>query len=83
MFKHNFFLVWTIASASLTASAAEPRTGSLSDLSIMALGPLDGRAVIKAGDGKMHALKVGDILPGTQVVIEQVLNDKAQREPPR
>lgn len=40
------------------------------------LGPLDGRVVIKASDGKLHVLKVGDTLPGSQAVIEQVLNDK-------
>lgn len=48
----------------------------LDDLTVMALGPLDGRAVIKTGDEKMHVLKIGDAIPGTQAVIQQVLTDK-------
>lgn len=48
----------------------------LEDLSIMATGPLDSRAVVKSGDGKMHVLKVGDTLPGTQATLIQVLADK-------
>ena len=48
----------------------------LDELTVMALGPLDGRAVIKTGDEKMHVLKIGDAIPGTQAVIQQVLTDK-------
>lgn len=48
----------------------------LDELTVMALGPLDGRAVIKTGDEKMHVLKIGDAIPGTQAIIQQVLTDK-------
>lgn len=48
----------------------------LEDFSVMALGALDGRAVVKSADGKMHVLTVGDALPGTQATVLQVLADK-------
>jgi len=48
----------------------------LEDLSIMALGPLDGRAVVKTAEGKLQVLKLGDTLPGTQAKLIQVLADK-------
>lgn len=49
---------------------------ALEDLSVMALGPLDGRAVIKTADGKMQVIKIGDTVPGTAAVVTQVLTDK-------
>ena len=48
----------------------------LEDFSVMASGPLDGRAVVKSADGKMTVLKVGDKLPGTEATLIQVLADK-------
>lgn len=54
--------------------AAEATT--LESLTVMALGPVDGRAVVKTADGKMQVLKIGDTLPGTKAVVTQVLIDK-------
>ena len=51
-------------------------TDSLDSLSIMALGALDGRAVIKTPDNKMQVLKLGDVIPGTQATVSQILADK-------
>ena len=48
----------------------------LEDFSVMATGALDGRAVVKSADGKMHVLTVGDTLPGTQATVLQILADK-------
>jgi len=48
----------------------------LEDFSIMAVGPLDGRAVVKSPDGKLQVMKLGDTLPGTQAKLLQVLPDK-------
>mgnify|MGYP001558690571 CR=1 FL=1 len=48
----------------------------LEDLNVMALGPVDGRAVVKTADGKMLVLKIGDSVPGTKAVVTQVLTDK-------
>lgn len=48
----------------------------LEDLNVMALGPVDGRAVVKTADGKMQVLKIGDSVPGTKAVVTQVLTDK-------
>lgn len=48
----------------------------LDSLSIMAVGPLDGRAVIKTSDNKMHVLKPGDVIPGTKATVSQILTDK-------
>jgi len=49
---------------------------SLDELSVMALGPLDGQAVVKNADGKMSVLRTGDSIPGTNAVLRQVLTDK-------
>ena len=48
----------------------------LDDLTVLARGALDGRAVVKTADGKMHVLKVGDAIPGTGATIRQVHTDK-------
>lgn len=50
--------------------------GKLEDLAIMALGPLDGRAVVKTLDGKLHVLTVGATMPGTEAKLLQILPDK-------
>ena len=60
-----------IALFSLDAHAAR-----LEELTVMALGAVDGRAVLKSSDGKMQVLKTGDEIPGTQAVITQVLPDR-------
>lgn len=46
------------------------------DVSVMALGPADGRAVVALSDGRMQVLKVGDTVPGSQAIVMQVLHDK-------
>lgn len=61
----------TLVSVPIASSAA-----SLEDVTVMALGPVDGRAVVKTPDGKMQVLKLGDTVPGTQAVVTQVLTDK-------
>jgi type II secretory pathway component PulC len=72
----------TVKNIALTLLALMPltswsaATGKLEDLSVMALGAVDGRAVVKTADGKMQVVKVGDTIPGTQAVVSQVLNDK-------
>ncbi len=48
----------------------------LDDITVMALGPVDGRAVIKTADGKMQVLKVGDKVQGTKAIVKQVLTDR-------
>lgn len=49
---------------------------NLESVSVIALGPLDGRAVVKTADGKMQVLKLGDTIPGTKAIVTQVLTDK-------
>ena len=46
------------------------------EVSLMALGPADGRAVVALPDGKMQVLKVGDTVPGSEAIVMQVLHDK-------
>lgn len=55
-------------------AAASP--GNLEAVTVMALGPLDGRAVVKLPDGKMQVLGLGDTVPGTGAIVVQVLPDK-------
>ena len=45
-------------------------------MTVMALGPVDGRAVLKLPSGKMKVLKVGDVVPGTNATVQQVLPDR-------
>src|SRR5579863_130722 len=61
-----------------TATATTPATNNvkLEDMSVMALGALDGRAVLKGPDGKLQVVKVGDTIAGTHAVVAQVLADK-------
>lgn len=60
----------------LLVSSLAHADARLEDFSVMASGPLDGRAVVKSADGKMTVLKVGDKLPGTEATLIQVLADK-------
>ena len=53
-----------------------PTFAALEDISVMALGSLDGRAVIKTKDGKMKVLKVGDTVPTSKAIVKQILNDR-------
>ena len=64
----------TAATAPAAASAAA--NVKLEDMTVMALGALDGRAVLKGPDGKLQVVKVGDTIPGTHAVVSQVLADK-------
>lgn len=43
---------------------------------VMALSSYDQRAVVKSADGEMQAMKPGDIVPGTETVLVDVLNDR-------
>ena len=67
-------VVFTIIGALAFVSAIDAAT--LEELNVMALGPLDGRAVVKSADGKMQVLKIGDTIPGTQATVKQVLTDR-------
>ena len=68
------------AAAAAAATPAPAATAAsnvkLEDLTVMALGALDGRAVLKGPDGKLQVLKVGDTIAGTHAVVSQVLADK-------
>ncbi len=46
------------------------------DLTVMALGPLDGRAVVKTADGKMLVLKTGDAVPDSRAIVKQILTNR-------
>ncbi len=48
---------------------------SVDDITVIALGALEGRAVVKTTDGKMKILKVGDEIPGSTATVKQILND--------
>ena len=48
----------------------------LDDVTVMALGALEGRAVVKTADGKMQVLRLGDKIAGTNAIVSQILTDK-------
>lgn len=54
--------------------AAEPPM--LDGVTVMALGALEGRAVVKTPDGKMQVLRLGDKIAGTNAIVSQILTDK-------
>jgi hypothetical protein len=64
------------AAACRLAQAQQTPTEPLAEVSIMALGALDGRAVVKTADNKMHVLKLGTVIPGTKATVTQILADK-------
>jgi len=48
----------------------------LNEFSVLMLGPLDGKAVVKLPDGKMKVIGMSETLPGTQAVVKQILSDR-------
>lgn len=80
----------TPASAAIAANGAPPAAApvaggaapiaapalQLEQLKLLALAPLDGRAVLLLPTKQMLVLKVGDTVPGTRAVLTQVLADK-------
>lgn len=56
-----------------TASTAET---PLEQLRVVALAPLEARAVVQSPDGALHVIGRGDALPGTSATVLQVLPDK-------
>lgn len=49
---------------------------TLNNISVMALGPLDGRAVVQLPNGSMQILKAGDAIIDTDIKVLQVLSDR-------
>lgn len=74
MFKMNKIVNLVLGSFVLLMSA--PTFAALEDINVMALGSLDGRAVVKTKDGKMKVLKVGDTVPNSKAIVKQILNDR-------
>jgi len=72
--RNTAFALLTVMPILVAAAASD--SVKLEDLSVMALGALDGRAVLKGADGKLQVVKVGDTIPGTHAVLSQVLADK-------
>jgi len=70
------------AIGALALLPAASHAADLPPLAVIALGPMDGRAVIKTGDGRMHVLKVGDPVAGTDARLLQVLTDRIVLEDP-
>lgn len=71
------FIRGSLACGLLSAAAhVIAAAGGLDSVTVMALGPVDGRAVVSVADGKMQVLKVGQTVPGTNAVVTQVLPDK-------
>jgi hypothetical protein len=71
--RNAAFALLTVVPILVAAAADNVR---LEDLTVMAVGALDGRAVLKGADGKLQVVKVGDTIPGTHAVLSQVLADK-------
>jgi hypothetical protein len=67
---HAFWWVCGLA-ASHCASASD-----FTNLSVLALGPVDGRAVVRSQSGAMRVLSLGDSIDGTQAKLVQVLVDR-------
>jgi hypothetical protein len=62
----------TLLSPCLAAAASLPYT----DLAVLVLAPLEGRAVVQGADGELHLLAVGDALPGAAAKVVRILPDR-------
>ena len=69
LLKIGFLSSLLLLSSQLTAT-------ELDEFSVLILGPLDGRAVLKLPDGKMQVIGNGDTLPGTRAIVKQILSDR-------
>lgn len=63
-------LLFSLCLSSLTVAT------ELEEFSVLILGPMDGKAVLKLPDGKMQVVGNGDTLPSTQATVKQILNDR-------
>jgi hypothetical protein len=69
LLKIGLMSTWLLMCGQLAAT-------ELDEFSVLMLGPLDGRAVVKLPDGKMQVIGNGQTLPGTQAIVKQILNDR-------
>lgn len=70
-------LKWAMAFAfPLLMAMPSEAGGELERLIVVALAPMDGRAVIKLPDGEMQVVQPGDQLLGDAITVVQVLTDK-------
>ncbi|MDH3599208.1 MAG: hypothetical protein OEU26_06160 [Candidatus Tectomicrobia bacterium] len=70
-------LKWAMACAfSFLFAMPSEAGGELERLTVVALAPVDGRAVIKLPDGEMQVVQPGDQLLGDAITVVQVLTDK-------
>jgi hypothetical protein len=63
-------LFFLLCFSSLTTAA------ELEEFSVLVLGPMDGKAVLKLPDGKMQVVGNGQTLPGTRATVKQILSDR-------
>jgi len=70
--NRNIAAIFIAAAFSLIAGIAIA-ADKLESVTVMALGPLDGRAVVKLKGGKMKVLGIGDTIPGTRAKLMQIL----------
>jgi hypothetical protein len=70
-------LKWAMACAIFLLFATSSEAGGeLERLAVVALAPMDGRAVIKLPGGEMQVVQPGDQLLGDVITVVQVLTDK-------
>ncbi|MCU7866497.1 MAG: hypothetical protein KZQ92_21300 [Candidatus Thiodiazotropha sp. (ex Lucinoma borealis)] len=69
LLKIGLLYLLLIVSSQTTATELE-------EFSVLILGPMDGKAVLKLPDGKMQVVGNGQTLPGTQATVKQILNDR-------
>ena len=62
--------------SSLLFASSQITATELDEFSVLVLGPLDGRAVVKLPNGKMQVVGNGETLPGTQATVKQILSDR-------
>jgi hypothetical protein len=49
---------------------------ALDDLTLVALSETDARAVIRTAEGELQVIKAGERLPGTDMVVKQILHSR-------
>lgn len=61
----------------LTAAAAAPAAVALEQVTLLAAGPLDGRAVLQLPNKRLLELRVGEQLPGSAATLVRVTDGLA------
>lgn len=86
---HNTNKLWYALFGLLALLFSSTSFADYEDITVMSLGVVEGRAVVRTEKGTMAILRVGDTLPRSTAIVKQILSDRlvvqnlTVSEPPR